>query len=800
MKNKYIEEILNNNKYTYYAHTRKDSNDKELLSSHLNLTFEYYKKMEFYKKLDLKVCNMIKQIFRSEDELTQRIYELFKSAIYYHDAGKINPIFQKEKMDNDMGLNTDSTDSTHAALSARIYIDYMQKEFDDENFTPKEKMILYYITYYFGYIISRHHTNLEELSGFQEAIKGKNIPQIFDSRDELYEKHINDVEKFIERIEPDPIRLYILCKLLYSCLIIADFYATYEYMTGNAVPVDTEKNNDLFKLYEQSNLVKGIRSYKDGILNLDGINKIRSDIFLETEKNLLNNDNNDIYYIEAPTGAGKTNMAINIARILYEKNNSIKSIQYIFPFNAIIEQTASTFDSYFEKYEDYVVINSLNSMVRDTNEDLDYEAVYIKNAFKQYPIVITSHVNLFGTLFGTGKEANYSLYHLIDSVIVIDEIQAYSNKLWREMIGMFSEYSSLLNIKLVIMSATLPRLDKLLNKPLAKFLPLVKDTKKYYQNELFKNRVTLNFDLLDKKIDIQSLIEKILEYKDRKVLVECIKKSTADELYNQLNNIIENVHILTGDDNKFRINEIIKLAKKDEPIIIVATQTIEAGVDIDMDIGFKDISFIDGEEQFIGRINRSSKKKNCIAYFFNLDDARLIYNGDNRVEFSLQKEEARSWLKTKAFDKFYEKVLEKIYEKSEQYTKNNIENFYRYCSNINFYKIQKELKLIDSETVQLFLNYTIDMNGEKIQGKDVFEAYKLLYFDTNMEYAEKKIKLSQIAEKLNLFIYSVYKNKINVIEGEQFGDIYYVENGEQYIENGRFNRAKYFGEGDGLFL
>ena len=493
-------------------------------------------------------------------------------------------------------------------------------------------------------------------------------------------------------------------------------------------------------------------------------------------------------------------MAINIARILYEKNNSIKSIQYIFPFNAIIEQTASTFDSYFEKYEDYVVINSLNSMVRDTNEDLDYEAVYIKNAFKQYPIVITSHVNLFGTLFGTGKEANYSLYHLIDSVIVIDEIQAYSNKLWREMIGMFSEYSSLLNIKLVIMSATLPRLDKLLNKPLAKFLPLVKDTKKYYQNELFKNRVTLNFDLLDKKIDIQSLIEKILEYKDRKVLVECIKKSTADELYNQLNNIIENVHILTGDDNKFRRNEIIKLAKKDEPIIIVATQTIEAGVDIDMDIGFKDISFIDGEEQFIGRINRSSKKKNCIAYFFNLDDARLIYNGDNRVEFSLQKEEARSWLKTKAFDKFYEKVLEKIYEKSEQYTKNNIENFYRYCSNINFYKIQKELKLIDSETVQLFLNYTIDMNGEKIQGKDVFEAYKLLYFDTNMEYAEKKIKLSQIAEKLNLFIYSVYKNKINVIEGEQFGDIYYVENGEQYIENGRFNRAKYFGEGDGLFL
>ena len=493
-------------------------------------------------------------------------------------------------------------------------------------------------------------------------------------------------------------------------------------------------------------------------------------------------------------------MAINIARILYENNSNIKSVQYIFPFNAIIEQTASTFDSYFEKYEDYAVVNSISSMVRDINEEFDYEAAYIKNAFRQYPIVITSHVNLFGTLFGTGKEANYSLYHLVDSVIVIDEIQAYSNKLWREMIEMFSKYSSLLNIKFVIMSATLPRLDKLLKQSITKFYPLVEDTERYYQNELFKNRVALKFDLLDHKMDIESLVREILKYKDKKILVECIKKSTADELYNQLHDITENVHILTGDDNKYRRNEIIKLTKMDEPIIVVATQTIEAGVDIDMDIGFKDISFIDGEEQFIGRINRSSKKKNCIAYFFNLDDARTIYKDDNRLEYSLQKEEVREWLRTKAFDKFYEKVLEKIYEKTEQYTNENIENFYRYCSNINFSCIQKKMRLIHSETIQLFLNYTIDMDGEKIQGSDIFEKYKTLYFDKNMGYAEKKIKLSKVAEKLNLFIYSIYKNKTNVIEGEKFGDIYYVENGEEYMENGRFNRAKYLGEGDGLFL
>ena len=104
---------------------------------------------------------------------------------------------------------------------------------------------------------------------------------------------------------------------------------------------------------------------------------------------------------------------------------------------------------------------------------------------------------------------------------------------------------------------------------------------------------------------------------------------------------------MTGDDNKYSRQKIIEKTKENEPIILVATQTIEAGVDIDMDIGFKDISFLDGEEQFIGRINRSNKKKNCMVYFFNLDDARNVYRKDKRTGYNLKKEEDRKWLENK---------------------------------------------------------------------------------------------------------------------------------------------------------
>lgn len=802
MKNRYMEEILNDLNHIYYAHTKEGSNEKELLSSHLELTYSYYKKMEEYKNLDKKVKNIIENLFTIRTEIKEKIYKMFKSAIYYHDIGKINPLFQKNKMHNDINVNMKNEDDTHSAFSARIYIDCMQKEIleDNKEITAQEKVILLYIIYYFGYIISRHHTSLEEISNLQDTIKFKNLPDIIKIEDEMHEKYLNRLDDiFIKKIKPDSISLYILCKLLYSCIITSDFYATYEYMTGNKINMDI-KDKSLFENYENSDLIKSIREYDKGNINIKGINQVRSDIFLETEKNLLNNLQNDIYYIESPTGSGKTNIAINIARILYQKNEDIKSIQYIFPFNTIIEQTADTFDSYFQKYKDYIVINSTSAIVKDINENLDYEQAYIKNAFKQYPIVITSHVNMFDTLFGTGKEANYSLYHLIDSVIVIDEIQAYSNNIWRQIIEMFSKYSKLLNIKFVIMSATLPRLDKLLKKSIIKFYPLIEDTTKYYQNDLFKNRVKLNFELIEKKIDIEDLINEILKENEKKVLVECIKKDTADKLYNKLKNLRDNVYELTSDDNKNRRNEIIKITKQEKSIILVATQTIEAGVDIDMDVGFKDIAYIDNEEQFIGRINRSSKKQNCIAYFFNLDDAKNIYKGDNRLEYTLEKKEVREWLINKQFSKFYEQLMYKIYNKTEKYDNNNIENFYNACSFINFKKIQKAMNLIDNDTIQLFLNYSIKIEGKDLSGKEVFEQYRNLCKNNELSYAEKKVKLSILSEKLNLFIYSIYKNKTSIIEGEKFGDIYYIEDGEKYLENGRFNREKYLNEGDGLFL
>ncbi|MCF6173999.1 MAG: hypothetical protein L3J44_09520, partial [Campylobacteraceae bacterium] len=88
-----------------------------------------------------------------------------------------------------------------------------------------------------------------------------------------------------------------------------------------------------------------------------------------------------------------------------------------------------------------------------------------------------------------------------------------------------------------------------------------------------------------------------------------------------------------------------------------ATQVIEAGIDIDMDLGFKDISTLDSEEQFLGRINRSATKENAKVIFFDMDDANQIYKNDNRIPYTLKTDIYRKILVDKDFEYFYKNVL-----------------------------------------------------------------------------------------------------------------------------------------------
>jgi CRISPR-associated endonuclease/helicase Cas3 len=386
-------------------------------------------------------------------------------------------------------------------------------------------------------------------------------------------------------------------------------------------------------------------------------------------------------------------------------------------------------------------------------------------------------------------------------VVVIDEIQSYRNAIWQQIIAFLLQYANLLNMKIIIMSSTLPKLDLLLDDHQYEIVDLIENPQLYYQNSFFRDRVELDFSLLDyQKIDLTVLKDKVLHYKDRKVLVEFINKNTAREFFTLLSQEPDIYCVeITGDDNSRNRKQIIDAIKTRTSIIVVATQVIEAGVDIDMDIGFKDISLPDAEEQFLGRINRSCLRKGK-AYFFHCDDAKKIYGNDERLHYPISNPRIAGMLRQKDFRGIYQEILQNVKTINASRTARNIRYTYAKCLELRYQEIEKDMRLIDP-TYQIFLAYDMECEGQIISGRDVWQQYKELCLNRHMGYGQRKVELSRLAEQISYFTYSVYNSGYQSLGcDEEFGGYYYIENGEQFIENGKFNRKAFMNHAKGLFL
>ncbi|WP_200764008.1 CRISPR-associated helicase Cas3' [Nitrosophilus alvini] len=761
----------------FFAHIHP-SKPPELLEEHKKLTKEYLQKILKNQNLEYILENQINSLKITDKKFAK---ELIYNAVILHDEGKKNPAFQAKKMKNEAFKVSKRANSNHSKLSSKEFIKlYLPKIKDESEFQKKLFLLLS-----LSYIISKHHSSLANFRDFIEEIENE-------LRDE-----IKDFESF--NLEPDQfdISIYIVTKFIFSLLISSDYYATLQYMS-EIVTDDFGKVNiiELKKEFENFKIVRNVRAKN----YQKPIDKLRSEMFLEAEKTLLKNLDKNIFYLKAPTGAGKTLISLNLA-LSFE---NVNKIFYIFPFNTLVEQTRSKIKEIFRSLN-FMVINSITPIIEDEEKDtLQYEKVYLNRLFYHYPLILTTHVNFFDILFGTGKEANFPLWQLANSIIIIDEIQSYNNNLWWYMAEFFEKYAKLLNIKIIIMSATLPKIDSFLeNKDI--FVELL-DSKKYFTHSLFKDRVDIDFSLLQKDVKFGDL-KKIILGND-KVLIEFIKKDTARKFYEFIKDMKGyEIYELSGDDNKLIREYVINRTKKAKKIIVVATQVIEAGVDIDMDLGLKDISVLDSDEQFLGRINRNALKKGKV-YFFDMDDAASVYRGDNRLAFSLKNKNIRNIFLEKDFDRFYEMVLNLIKKKEESYIgfTSKIESFLKSVRELEFDKIEKEMKLIKTQHLTIFFPYKIPLDGiykkifEKVDerfilqnhldGKLIWEEFKRLNDIEN--FAKKEIERSKLNYLMQFFTFNLQFIKKIDIYSDMCCGIYLINEYEDFIdENLKFNRKKF---------
>jgi CRISPR-associated endonuclease/helicase Cas3 len=822
----------------YYAHLPKNSESSaETIEEHVNLVNKYFEKLVTAHNLDPVIDRLINGISNKVDlETGNYIKVLFVNTILFHDFGKINERFQFEKMKNEKFFESSHhycpISSNHSSLSAFIYL---SKHLNEIAIEKRNNPLLVTSCLYLAYSIFKHHgrtfdNDCSAILSFEDLKTRNNWAEVNQILS-IYLKHYQfEIHPSIlnlvgndRLLNESPYRdyvnsfeLYCLCRLNFSLLTASDYLATNEFM--NSLPIDDfgiftpQRIEELYYNVSQRKWIDDLqkrRNYnKETYDAIEGyellnpkdksgnnLNVLRKEMGIELIKNIRQYNQSNLFYIEAPTGGGKTNLSILAAvELLKIHKGKYNKVFYVFPFTTLITQTYTVVrDMLGLEEEEIIELHSKAGLKTTQNEDDTYGSEklnYINHLFVNYPFCLLSHIRFFDILKTNEKETNYLLHRLANSIVVIDELQSYNPSHWDKVIYFIRQYSEKFNIKFILMSATLPKLDKLsvISQNVQDFVYLLPQAKEhYFNNPNFVERVNFNFELFERSdLSLQELAEKVIamsqdymkyDFGSAKpkdsvyTIVEFIFKQSATDFYDiiQRNNFFDNVFVLSGTILEHRRKEIINYLKnpinRKKKIILITTQIVEAGVDIDMDLGFKDRSIIDSDEQLAGRINRNVNKKNCTLFLFNLNKESVIYGKDKRYKVTkeiINPDEYKRILTQKDFDFLYNKIFEERNKWNNLEMAENFKDYEAAIRKLKFEKVHKDFQLIEQKNLSCFIPLNIPISIESsVEGtrEQIFSSTELLFLKENDVFPNVQGEIS--GEKVfEIYLHSIH-NKID---------------------------------------
>ena len=530
---------------------------------------------EFWSHPNKLLENHIKNMISPDDD------ELGEQVKLFHDIAKLKNNFQIYIRDT----SNDKLDKNHSLLSAYFFL--LNSKFDE-------------IPTLFGFlaIVSHHGDVVNLMTLAREANKFFKNQKELEQWDEvagtaknikIYSGLSTKKDEFLDRAEK--LRQYLVLSQYRHKFTYEDFI-NFKNLYSNLVYSD--KFEAIFSMPKQETKDIPIDVLEGDIQNLPPNEK--RDAFRNF---VLNNFDKErkLFTLTAPTGYGKTLTALNFT-LKFNKPRII----YALPFTSIIDQTYEIVAKIYKNSD--ILVSKAHHKTTIGEENLTQEDRYSKIKFLMESfsgeINVTTLYQLIFALFGNKNKDNVKFNQLKNSVVIIDEAQAIPYNFRKDFILLCEIISQRLGTIFIFMSATMPVI----------------------KSENFKEISNLDYfskqdRYVIKWLDIggeDELLEKICEAasdKNTLVVVNTIKK--AQELFTKLRDKFS-CFCLNGymyDDHKRATIEAVRCAidkSKVDPlaskILLISTQSIEAGVDLDFNIGFREVSPISSIIQTAGRVNR----------------------------------------------------------------------------------------------------------------------------------------------------------------------------------------------------
>ena len=411
-------------------------------------------------------------------------------------------------------------------------------------------------------------------------------------------------------------------RMLYSCLVDADYLDT-EAFYSNLENEAVQRGGypDLNSL--QHNFNQFINAFRRRIAQASeqteaekrnaALNRLRSEILDYAVEQAAQPQG--LFTLTVPTGGGKTFTSMAFA-LEHAKRHGMRRVIYVIPFTSIIEQNAAEFRKAFGELGEQAVLEH-----HSTFDDGKLQGEATKDKLRlasenwDAPIVVTTAVQFFESLFADRSSRCRKLHNIAGSVIILDEAQMLPLNLLLPIMQAIKELAQNYRCSVVMCTATQPAVQaengfyrgfenvrEIAPKPTALFDKLRRTTVQHIGTQTDAD-----------------LLAKFAEHPQMLVIVN--NRRHARSLYDQAKHLDGTFHLTTLMCAKHRsqkLDEIRGRLKNGEPCRVIATSLIEAGVDVDFPLVMRAEAGLDSVAQAAGRCNREGKRpsENSFVWIF----------------------------------------------------------------------------------------------------------------------------------------------------------------------------------------
>lgn len=527
----------------------------------------------------------------------------------WHDLGKYRPGFQRYiRQCGDDNAHVEGrvagAEKTHSAAGALWAIQKLG-ETHGENGKLAGRV--------FAYLIASHHAGLYDWDGgLDPRLNEEN------SRTELAEAlaanppaEILDASGFIPNLNAIPggsAGFALWVRMLFSCLVDADFLDTEKFFDAGKPQARAgfPEIEALLPVFDAHML-----GYSTAAMT-SNVNSLRAEILQQCRDKAALNPG--FFSLTVPTGGGKTLASLGFALGHADKYKK-RRIIYAIPYTSIIEQTADVFRKVFKTLGDEVLIEHHSQADADEKTENARSRLACENW--DAPLIVTTNVQLFESLFAAKTSRCRKLHSIVNSVIILDEAQQLPAEFLQPILDVLNLLVKHYGVTVVMCTATQPALSSTQYFDANRNLRGVENVREIIDNPdfLYSQLKRVNVELPN---DWQTRMEwpavaRALANEDCVLAIVNTRKG-AQELHALLpKGTLHLSALMCGAHRSAIIKEITArlAAKRDghdfEPLRVVSTQLVEAGVDLDFPVVWRAVAGLDSIAQAAGRCNREGK-------------------------------------------------------------------------------------------------------------------------------------------------------------------------------------------------